>query len=160
MSSVFQWLVFCDNHCIKIMLKGIVLIGFGFHFRHFYTDSLTCDCNLKWVLHWARNASVRISEETVCAFPRSLQGTSFQNLKENQLMCGEWYSSFSVMNWNQCSQRKCILKDKCQVIGVQNWMIAERKQICQKPYWGLRLNNVQLKKTKNKIRLQISFVYK
>ncbi|XP_061491582.1 adhesion G protein-coupled receptor A1 isoform X6 [Rhineura floridana] len=54
---------------------------------HFYTDSLICDCNLKWVLHWARNASVRIAEETVCAFPKNLQGTAFRNLKENQLIC-------------------------------------------------------------------------
>ncbi|XP_053165848.1 adhesion G protein-coupled receptor A1 isoform X4 [Hemicordylus capensis] len=54
---------------------------------HFYTDSLICDCNVKWVLHWARNTSVRIQEETVCAFPRSLQGTAFQNLKESQLIC-------------------------------------------------------------------------
>ncbi|XP_013919149.1 PREDICTED: G-protein coupled receptor 124-like, partial [Thamnophis sirtalis] len=54
---------------------------------HFYTDSLICDCNLKWILSWATNSSVRISEETVCAFPRSLQGTSFRNLKENQLIC-------------------------------------------------------------------------
>ncbi|XP_062832191.1 adhesion G protein-coupled receptor A1 isoform X3 [Anolis carolinensis] len=54
---------------------------------HFSTDSLICDCNLKWLLHWARNASVRISEETVCAFPRGLQGTPVRNLKENQLIC-------------------------------------------------------------------------
>ncbi|XP_060097355.1 adhesion G protein-coupled receptor A1 isoform X1 [Heteronotia binoei] len=54
---------------------------------HFYTDSLICDCNLKWVLHWAKNASVRISEETVCAYPKSLQGAVFRNLKENQLIC-------------------------------------------------------------------------
>ncbi|KAM6442017.1 adhesion G protein-coupled receptor A1 [Liasis olivaceus] len=54
---------------------------------HFYTDSLICDCNLKWILYWATNSSVRISEETVCAFPRSLQGTPFRNLKENQLIC-------------------------------------------------------------------------
>ncbi|XP_042647235.1 adhesion G protein-coupled receptor A2 isoform X2 [Tyto alba] len=54
---------------------------------HFNTDSLICDCNLKWVLQWARNASVRIAEETVCAYPSALQGLSFRNLKENQLIC-------------------------------------------------------------------------
>ncbi|XP_075360202.1 adhesion G protein-coupled receptor A3-like [Mycteria americana] len=54
---------------------------------HFNTDSLICDCNLKWVLQWARNSSVRIAEETVCAYPRALQGLSFRNLKENQLIC-------------------------------------------------------------------------
>lgn len=59
--------------------------------RHFNTDSLICDCNLKWVLQWARNASVRIAEETVCAYPSALQGLSFRNLKENQLICGELY---------------------------------------------------------------------
>uniref|UniRef100_A0A493T3R9 Adhesion G protein-coupled receptor A1 n=1 Tax=Anas platyrhynchos platyrhynchos TaxID=8840 RepID=A0A493T3R9_ANAPP len=54
---------------------------------HFNTDSLICDCNLKWVLQWARNTSVRIAEETVCAYPSALQGLSFRNLKENQLIC-------------------------------------------------------------------------
>ncbi|XP_030807027.1 adhesion G protein-coupled receptor A3-like isoform X3 [Camarhynchus parvulus] len=54
---------------------------------HFNTDSLICDCNLKWVLQWARNASVRIAEETVCAYPSALRGLSLYNLKENQLIC-------------------------------------------------------------------------
>ncbi|XP_074856532.1 adhesion G protein-coupled receptor A1 isoform X2 [Carettochelys insculpta] len=54
---------------------------------HFNTDSLICDCNLNWVLQWARNASVRIAEETVCAYPSSLRGLAFHNLKENQLIC-------------------------------------------------------------------------
>ncbi|XP_014379268.2 adhesion G protein-coupled receptor A3-like [Alligator sinensis] len=54
---------------------------------HFHTDSLICDCNLKWVLQWARNASVRIAEETVCVYPSTLQGLAFRNLKENQLIC-------------------------------------------------------------------------
>ncbi|XP_038267044.1 adhesion G protein-coupled receptor A1 [Dermochelys coriacea] len=54
---------------------------------HFNTDSLICDCNLKWVLQWARNASVRIAEETVCAYPSTLRGLAFHNLKENQLIC-------------------------------------------------------------------------
>lgn len=64
--------------------------------RHFNTDSLICDCNLKWVLQWARNASVRIAEETVCAYPSALQGLSFRNLKENQLICGELYSHLTL----------------------------------------------------------------
>uniref|UniRef100_A0A803VUC0 Adhesion G protein-coupled receptor A1 n=1 Tax=Ficedula albicollis TaxID=59894 RepID=A0A803VUC0_FICAL len=54
---------------------------------HFNTDSLICDCNLRWVLQWARNASVRIAEETVCAYPSALHGLSLYNLKENQLIC-------------------------------------------------------------------------
>ncbi|NXO32500.1 AGRA3 protein, partial [Cisticola juncidis] len=54
---------------------------------HFNTDSLICDCNLKWVLQWARNASVRIAEETVCAYPSALHGLSLYNLKENQMIC-------------------------------------------------------------------------
>lgn len=64
--------------------------------RHFNTDSLICDCNLKWVLQWARNASVRIAEETVCAYPSALHGLSLYNLKENQLICGEFYSHLAL----------------------------------------------------------------
>ncbi|KAJ7405809.1 G-protein coupled receptor 124 [Pitangus sulphuratus] len=57
------------------------------HKLHFSTDSLICDCNLRWILQWARNASVRIAEETVCAYPSALRGLSLYNLKENQLIC-------------------------------------------------------------------------
>ncbi|NXM06325.1 AGRA2 protein, partial [Tyrannus savana] len=40
----------------------------------FATEYLTCDCNLRWVLPWARNRSAQISERTACAFPRQLPG--------------------------------------------------------------------------------------
>ncbi|XP_029465837.1 adhesion G protein-coupled receptor A1 isoform X2 [Rhinatrema bivittatum] len=56
---------------------------------HFNSDSLICDCNLKWVLQWARNTSVRVAEETVCPYPSSLQGVAFHTLKESQLTCDE-----------------------------------------------------------------------
>ncbi|XP_028917167.1 adhesion G protein-coupled receptor A1 [Ornithorhynchus anatinus] len=54
---------------------------------HFNTDSLICDCNLRWVLQWARSASVRIAEETLCAYPSALRGLAFRNLKETELTC-------------------------------------------------------------------------
>uniref|UniRef100_A0A8D0FAE9 Adhesion G protein-coupled receptor A2 n=1 Tax=Strix occidentalis caurina TaxID=311401 RepID=A0A8D0FAE9_STROC len=39
----------------------------------FATEYLTCDCNLRWVLPWARNRSAQISERTACVYPRHLQ---------------------------------------------------------------------------------------
>ncbi|GCC22313.1 hypothetical protein chiPu_0000700 [Chiloscyllium punctatum] len=54
---------------------------------HFSTESLMCDCNLRWLLQWARNSSVRIADETVCVYPSALQGRPFKTLKENQLSC-------------------------------------------------------------------------
>uniref|UniRef100_A0A7N4PPJ0 Adhesion G protein-coupled receptor A1 n=1 Tax=Sarcophilus harrisii TaxID=9305 RepID=A0A7N4PPJ0_SARHA len=54
---------------------------------HFGTDSLICDCHLRWVSEWARNASVRLAEETTCAFPTALRGRPLRGLQEDQLTC-------------------------------------------------------------------------
>ncbi|XP_030058855.1 adhesion G protein-coupled receptor A1 [Microcaecilia unicolor] len=54
---------------------------------HFNSDSLICDCNLKWVLQWATNASVRIEDETICLYPSALHGVAFYILNESQLTC-------------------------------------------------------------------------
>ncbi|XP_038630054.1 adhesion G protein-coupled receptor A3-like isoform X2 [Scyliorhinus canicula] len=54
---------------------------------HFGTESLMCDCNLRWLLQWAKNSSVRIADETLCVYPSALQGQPFKTLKQNQLSC-------------------------------------------------------------------------
>ncbi|GCB74340.1 hypothetical protein scyTo_0003429 [Scyliorhinus torazame] len=54
---------------------------------HFGTESLMCDCNLRWLLQWAKNTSVRIADETLCVYPSALQGQPFKTLKQNQLSC-------------------------------------------------------------------------
>ncbi|XP_069773566.1 adhesion G protein-coupled receptor A2 [Narcine bancroftii] len=53
----------------------------------FNTEFLFCDCNLLRVLNWERNSSARISEETICSYPKALQGKPFKDLKESQLVC-------------------------------------------------------------------------
>ncbi|XP_018424748.1 PREDICTED: adhesion G protein-coupled receptor A2-like [Nanorana parkeri] len=53
----------------------------------FSSESLICDCNVKWILKWAASSSVRISEETVCEHPSSVRGLEFYTLQENQLTC-------------------------------------------------------------------------
>lgn len=57
--------------------------------RHFNTDTLFCDCQLKWLLFWARSKSVRIGNDTVCVFPTHLHGLEFRNLRGQQLTCGK-----------------------------------------------------------------------
>ncbi|XP_029305333.1 adhesion G protein-coupled receptor A3 [Cottoperca gobio] len=54
---------------------------------HFSTETLFCDCQLKWLLLWARSNSVRIGNDTVCVFPTHLHGLEFRNLREQQLSC-------------------------------------------------------------------------
>ncbi|XP_034408165.1 adhesion G protein-coupled receptor A3 isoform X2 [Cyclopterus lumpus] len=54
---------------------------------HFSTQTLFCDCQLKWLLLWARSNSVRIGNDTVCVFPARLHGLEFCNLLEQQLIC-------------------------------------------------------------------------
>ncbi|NWI83563.1 AGRA2 protein, partial [Dryoscopus gambensis] len=44
----------------------------------FATEYLTCDCNLRWVLPWARERLAQISERTACAFPRQLRGIALR----------------------------------------------------------------------------------
>lgn len=61
----------------------------GVPIRHFHTETLFCDCQLKWLLLWARSNSVRISNSTVCMFPTHLHGLEFHNLREQQLACGK-----------------------------------------------------------------------
>ncbi|XP_057703612.1 adhesion G protein-coupled receptor A3 isoform X4 [Corythoichthys intestinalis] len=54
---------------------------------HFGTETLFCDCQLKWLLSWARSNSVRIGNNTVCMFPTHLHGLEFRNLRGQQLRC-------------------------------------------------------------------------
>ncbi|XP_030011618.1 adhesion G protein-coupled receptor A3 isoform X1 [Sphaeramia orbicularis] len=54
---------------------------------HFSTETLFCDCQLKWLLLWARSNSVRIGNDTACVFPTHLHGLEFRNLREQQLRC-------------------------------------------------------------------------
>ncbi|XP_069609927.1 adhesion G protein-coupled receptor A1 isoform X1 [Ranitomeya imitator] len=53
----------------------------------FNTESLICDCNMKWILTWAEENAVRISEDTVCKHPRKVQGRAFHSLEKIQLTC-------------------------------------------------------------------------
>ncbi|KAM6035744.1 LOW QUALITY PROTEIN: adhesion G protein-coupled receptor A2 [Theristicus caerulescens] len=53
----------------------------------FATEYLTCDCNLRWVLPWARNRSAQISERTVCVYPRHLHAFPLRSARESQLRC-------------------------------------------------------------------------
>uniref|UniRef100_I3KC63 Adhesion G protein-coupled receptor A1 n=1 Tax=Oreochromis niloticus TaxID=8128 RepID=I3KC63_ORENI len=55
--------------------------------RHFSTETLFCDCQLKWLLIWAKSNSVKIGNDTVCVFPTHLHGLEFRNLREPQLKC-------------------------------------------------------------------------
>uniref|UniRef100_A0AAV2JJN1 LRRCT domain-containing protein n=1 Tax=Knipowitschia caucasica TaxID=637954 RepID=A0AAV2JJN1_KNICA len=54
---------------------------------HFKTESLFCDCQLQWLLLWAKSKSVRIGNDTTCSFPTHLHGLEFRNLRQQQLHC-------------------------------------------------------------------------
>lgn len=57
--------------------------------RDFGTEFLTCDCRLSWLLPWARNRSLQLSERTLCAYPSALHAQALAGLQEAQLRCGE-----------------------------------------------------------------------
>ncbi|XP_069836235.1 adhesion G protein-coupled receptor A1 isoform X2 [Dendropsophus ebraccatus] len=51
------------------------------------TESLICDCNIRWLLTWAEETSVRISEEAVCMHPLKVQGRALASIGKAQLTC-------------------------------------------------------------------------
>ncbi|NXT18593.1 AGRA2 protein, partial [Syrrhaptes paradoxus] len=61
-------------------LPSLKVVDFG-------TEYLTCDCSLRWVLPWARNRSVQLSERTVCAYPRQLRAFPLRSARDSQLRC-------------------------------------------------------------------------
>uniref|UniRef100_A0A668AAX0 Adhesion G protein-coupled receptor A1 n=1 Tax=Myripristis murdjan TaxID=586833 RepID=A0A668AAX0_9TELE len=77
------------NNLISTVEPGAFrgLLWSGFPIRHFSTETLFCDCQLEWLLLWARASSVRIGNDTVCVFPTHLHGLEFRNLREQQLRC-------------------------------------------------------------------------
>nr|XP_046209604.1 adhesion G protein-coupled receptor A3-like isoform X1 [Oncorhynchus gorbuscha] len=54
---------------------------------HFSTESLFCDCQLEWLLVWARANGVRLGNDTLCVYPTHLHGLEVRNLRETQLRC-------------------------------------------------------------------------
>ncbi|XP_015249929.1 PREDICTED: adhesion G protein-coupled receptor A3-like [Cyprinodon variegatus] len=54
---------------------------------HFGTETLFCDCQLKPLLRWTHQNSVKVVNDTVCVFPTHLHGLEFRNLQEHQLTC-------------------------------------------------------------------------
>nr|XP_033804665.1 adhesion G protein-coupled receptor A2 [Geotrypetes seraphini] len=53
----------------------------------FATEYLMCDCNIMWVLSWAENQTVQISEKTQCMYPSTLHNKPLRNVRESQLTC-------------------------------------------------------------------------
>ncbi|PNJ34873.1 LOW QUALITY PROTEIN: ADGRA2 isoform 1 [Pongo abelii] len=51
------------------------------------TEFLTCDCHLRWLLPWAQNRSLQLSERTLCAYPSALHAQALGSLQEAQLCC-------------------------------------------------------------------------
>uniref|UniRef100_A0A8K9X4E2 Adhesion G protein-coupled receptor A1 n=1 Tax=Oncorhynchus mykiss TaxID=8022 RepID=A0A8K9X4E2_ONCMY len=65
----------------------MVVIPLSYPLRHFSTESLFCDCQLEWLLVWARANGVRLGNDTLCVYPTHLHGLEVRNLRETQLRC-------------------------------------------------------------------------
>lgn len=66
----------------------VVLTPLPYPLRHFSTESLFCDCQLEWLLLWARANGVLLGNDTLCVHPTHLRGLEVHNLRETQLRCG------------------------------------------------------------------------
>uniref|UniRef100_A0A8D2D3E0 Adhesion G protein-coupled receptor A2 n=1 Tax=Sciurus vulgaris TaxID=55149 RepID=A0A8D2D3E0_SCIVU len=61
-------------------LPALKIVDFG-------TEFLTCDCHLRWLLPWAQNHSLQLSDRTLCAYPSALHAQTLGSLQEGQLRC-------------------------------------------------------------------------
>ncbi|CAL8362017.1 unnamed protein product [Boreogadus saida] len=54
---------------------------------HLASETLYCDCQLEWLLLWARANAVRLGNDTVCRYPAHLHSLQLRHLREQQLRC-------------------------------------------------------------------------
>ncbi|KAJ8285873.1 hypothetical protein GJAV_G00031950 [Gymnothorax javanicus] len=54
---------------------------------NFNSEYLSCDCGLQWIPGYFHSSSVRLGDETFCAYPRGLHGKPLRGLRESQLTC-------------------------------------------------------------------------
>ncbi|KAM3590882.1 uncharacterized protein V6R79_018217 [Siganus canaliculatus] len=52
----------------------------------FQTPYLLCDCNLRWLLRWAKERNISI-KNTKCSYPQSLQGHLIASIRPELLTC-------------------------------------------------------------------------
>ncbi|MBN3280306.1 AGRA2 protein, partial [Polyodon spathula] len=67
--------------------RGVLQALVSLKLVDFNSPFLTCDCALRWVPGFFRRRAARLSEETLCAYPSSLQGKPLRGLRESQLHC-------------------------------------------------------------------------
>ncbi|XP_039626559.1 adhesion G protein-coupled receptor A3 isoform X1 [Polypterus senegalus] len=79
--------LYLSGNIFSTLPEGLFAELTALKFLYFGTETLFCDCNLKWLLQWTRNHSVRIGNESLCAYPNFLRGIELRALKENQLNC-------------------------------------------------------------------------
>ena len=66
------------------------------YYRDFGSEFLRCDCNLRWVLAWAKSKKVRLGKDTICALPSPMQGRLLKKLDADDLYCGKLFQIFHV----------------------------------------------------------------
>ncbi|MGH0130934.1 UNVERIFIED_CONTAM: hypothetical protein FKN15_045608 [Acipenser sinensis] len=76
-----------SENIFSTLSQGLFIELVSLKVLHFSTESIFCDCNLKWLLDWARNNAVQIGNETLCVYPSTLHGLELRSLKEQQLKC-------------------------------------------------------------------------
>lgn len=74
----------------------VVLTPLPYPLRHFSTESLFCDCQLEWLLLWARANGVRLGNDTLCVYPTHLHSLEVCNLRVTQLRCGKLSHTITI----------------------------------------------------------------
>lgn len=128
----------CFVFSFKLLIILIIIIFSPS--RHFGTETLFCDCQLRWLLLWARSISVRIGNDTACVYPAHLHGLEFRNLHEQQLTCVEDLSARAtgalcllllIVQGYWLLSVKAELRSGC-ILGVSLFSL----NACQRKFWS------------------------
>ncbi|XP_068184271.1 adhesion G protein-coupled receptor A3 isoform X2 [Antennarius striatus] len=76
-----------SGNIFSTLTQGVFTHLVALRALHFHSETLFCDCQLTWLIYWARRQSVKIGNDTVCSYPTHLRGLEFSNLREEQLRC-------------------------------------------------------------------------
>uniref|UniRef100_A0A667ZCS4 Adhesion G protein-coupled receptor A3 n=1 Tax=Myripristis murdjan TaxID=586833 RepID=A0A667ZCS4_9TELE len=92
----------------------------------FQTPYLLCDCNLLWLLRWIKDRNIAV-KDTMCSYPRSLQGQLITSIKPELLTCDAPLElpSFQLTP----SQRQVVFQGDSLPFQCQASFVAEDMQV-------------------------------
>ena len=77
----------------------MLYIGFNYHFSELDGNQLICDCGMSWLIKKSPKKK-GVSEDTKCAYPKSLAGKRLKELGGSKWNCRKWPDLLFVAYFN------------------------------------------------------------